>query len=78
MRDQTVDVSCLGCGGVLFKKGPLDDRGHWARQVASGSQLEPDGTDTYYKCPHCGAKNIVVSETSPHGVPQLRISHVKK
>ena len=77
MNDQTFDVPCLKCGGALFKKGPLDDKGHWARDGDSGSPLEYDKTDSFYKCLNCGAKNVVVDEISPHGVPQLRISHLK-
>lgn len=57
---------------------PLDDRGHWARDGDSGARLEYDKYDSFYRCLHCGTKNVVVSETSPFDVPQLKITRVKK
>lgn len=78
MDNQSVEVPCLECGAALYLKAPLDDRGHWARDGDDGARLEYDKVDSFYKCLQCGAKNVVVSETSPFDVPQLRITHVKK
>lgn len=77
MNNETDDVPCLKCGGALFQKGPLDDKGHWAREGDGGSPLEYDAIDSFYRCLHCETKNVVVDEISPYGVPQLRISHIK-
>lgn len=40
--------------------------------------LESDGDDCFYKCPHCGAKNVVVDGRNIYGMPEVRISHLKK
>jgi hypothetical protein len=72
-----MEQKCLNCGMVLFKKVRLDEHGHMAMNESTPLDLESDGTDQFFRCSHCSAKNVVVSSTSPHGVPQLRISHVK-
>lgn len=73
-----MEVKCLNCGGVLFETVPLDEKGHMAVDVNTRLALEYEGNDSFYRCPHCSAKNVVVEATSPHGLPQLRISHIKK
>lgn len=72
-----MEEKCLKCGGVLFEKVPLDDKGHMAMNADAPLELESDGVDNFFKCPHCSAKNVVVESSSPHGLPQLRISRVK-
>lgn len=72
-----INQLCLACKKVLFKKGLLDARGHVGKDPDSGVQLESDGNDSFYRCPHCGAKNVVVRSNSAHGLPQLKFTHVK-
>ena len=77
LEERNMEEKCLKCGGVLFEKVYLDDKGHTAMNSNSKVRLESDGTDQFFRCPHCSAKNVVVQSTSPHGLPQLRVSHVK-
>ncbi len=72
------DVKCLSCNGVLFKKTDLDNKGNWAMDPQHSLELSHDENDSYFKCPHCGAKNIVVDSMSPTGLSQLRIVRAKK
>jgi predicted nucleic-acid-binding Zn-ribbon protein len=39
--------------------------------------LHQDADDIYFKCPKCGAKNLIETDLSPTGLPQLRITRVK-
>ena len=73
-----IEVKCLKCGGVLFKKVFLDDKGHMAMDMNTKIDLESDEVDDFFRCPHCQAKNVVVDAISPHGLPQIRISHIKE
>lgn len=72
-----MEQKCLKCGRVLFDKVCLDDKGHMAMSADSKVKLECDGAGQFFKCPHCAAKNVVVQSTSAHGLPQIRVSHVK-
>ena len=57
----------------------MGDKGHLGRGKGSDDiMLESDDADVYYVCPHCGSKNVVPSEQSPHSLPQLHISRVKQ
>jgi len=73
-----MEEKCRKCGKTLFKKVLLDEQGHTAIDESTPISLESDDKESFFKCPHCLAKNIVVSSTSQYGVPQLRISHVKE
>lgn len=73
-----MEVKCLNCGGVMFKKVSLDEKGHLAMDANARLDLEHDGNDSFFRCPHCSAKNVVVDATSPQGLPQVRISHIMK
>lgn len=69
-----VNEPCLACGKTMFRKGPLDERGRfWGMHVDDKIELQSDGVDHYYACPHCQAHNVVISAGSGH-----RISHLKK
>jgi len=72
-----MEEKCLKCGRTLFEKVPLDDKGHMAMNADAPLELESDGVDHFYRCTHCSAKNVVVESRSPHGLLQLRVSHVK-
>lgn len=72
-----MEVKCLRCGNTLFKKIALDDRGHWAIDSDTPMKLEHDESDSFFRCRHCSAKNVVIETTSPNGLPQLTIHRVK-
>ena len=79
LKTDPFDQQCLACDEAMFRKGLLGDRGHLGRAKGGDPvKLESDDADVYYVCPHCGAKNVVLSEQSPHGLLRLRISHVKQ
>ena len=73
-----MEVKCLKCGRAMFKTVPLDNKGHMAINVNTPFDLEHDGKDSYFKCPNCSAKNVVIESNSPNGLPQARISHFKE
>jgi hypothetical protein len=68
---------CLACGSDMFETVLLDEHGHIAMDKSFPLSLESDEIDDYFKYPSCTAKNVVHHSTSPHGLPQIRISHVK-
>uniref|UniRef100_A0A6H1ZQY5 Uncharacterized protein n=1 Tax=viral metagenome TaxID=1070528 RepID=A0A6H1ZQY5_9ZZZZ len=72
------DVKCLSCNGVLFKKNALDNKGNWAMDPQHSLDLIEETDSTYFKCPHCSIKNIVVDSISPTGLGQLKIVRVEK
>jgi len=73
-----MDVNCLDCDGLLFKKVPLDNKGNWAIEVETPAMLEQDERDSFFLCPHCSAKNVVVDGESPTGLPGIRIVRARK
>ena len=73
-----MEVKCLDCNGVLFKKVSLDGKGNWAIDPATPIKLEHDESDSFFRCPHCSTKNVVIETTSPSGLMQLKIHRVKK
>lgn len=70
-------VNCLDCGNILFKIVTLDEKGNFAMDANSRLDLESDCEDEYFICPHCKAKNVVISTTSDSGIPALKLSHIK-
>jgi hypothetical protein len=66
-------IVCLNCSEVLFemepKRSPLGKRTHPLRRC----ELEEEGDKTFYRCPRCRAKNIVIETRSPSGFPQLTV-----
>jgi DNA-directed RNA polymerase subunit RPC12/RpoP len=79
LKTDPLDHSCLGCDQVMFRKGlPGGNVNPGSAKGSGGAKLESDDADWYIVCPHCGAKNVVLSERSPQGLPLLRISHVKQ
>ena len=73
-----MEQKCLKCGRVLFKKVLLDEKGHMAMDVNTPLDLESDDNEQFFRCPHCSAKNIVLSSTDPDGLPGLTVSHIKE
>ena len=69
---------CLNCGKPLFETSPVDDVHGSASGGMGFPNLESDGMDEFYRCPHCSAKNVIVSQRNPYGIPQLSLSHIKE
>jgi DNA-directed RNA polymerase subunit RPC12/RpoP len=66
----TRDENCRKCGTLLFKVVPLPPKGrYWAMSDEMPLDLKPDDDDKFYKCPHCGAKNVIVSRGEREGEP---------
>ncbi|HUJ68020.1 MAG TPA: hypothetical protein VLW86_00775 [Syntrophorhabdales bacterium] len=65
-------IICLNCTEVLCEIEP-------SRSGRSGSgsmarcELEEEDDQVFYRCPTCGAKNIVVETRTPSGFPQLTV-----
>lgn len=69
--------NCLKCGKILFDKVRLDDV-HWAMDSSTRKELESDGTDSFFRCPNCDTKNVVILSTNEQGVSQFVVSHIKE
>jgi len=67
------EENCRRCGKPLFKVVPLPPDGkNWAMYEKTRLEIKSDG-DSFYECPHCKAKNIVIEEHPPGRPPQKRI-----
>jgi hypothetical protein len=77
-EDELKHKLCLRCRKSLFAKTPADNGENSTVQGRTQPNLESDGSDCFYTCPHCGAKNVVVDERNIYGMPIVRISHIKQ
>jgi Zn finger protein HypA/HybF involved in hydrogenase expression len=77
-RDEPKQELCLQCRKALFAQELSDNRGGSAARGMAQPDLESDGDDCFYRCPHCGAKNVVVDERNIYGMPIVRLSHIKQ
>lgn len=66
---------CLACGEPLFKKNRLPTGG-WAMDPQEKLDLETVEGESFFRCPHCGRRNMVVQTTQPGGLPGIKISHL--
>jgi transcription elongation factor Elf1 len=73
----TMEEKCRRCGKTLFQKVLLDEKGHCAMSSDYKMELQHDGVDSYFHCPHCSAKNVVISYKDDTGVEALRILYAK-
>lgn len=69
---------CRKCNGVLFEKVLLNDQGLLAMSANKSLSLISEGEKKFFLCPHCGAKNIVISSSPKEGIAQMRISHAEE
>jgi DNA-directed RNA polymerase subunit RPC12/RpoP len=58
------DQNCINCRKILFRQVSPDGK-CWLMNDETRLDFESDETDHFYKCPHCGAKNIVAM-VGPH------------
>jgi Zn finger protein HypA/HybF involved in hydrogenase expression len=77
-EDELKQELCLQCRNDLFAMALSDNGGGSAAGRGQQPVLESDGDDCFYRCPHCGAKNVVVDERNIYGMPTMRISHIKQ
>jgi hypothetical protein len=77
-EDESKQELCLQCRKALFANALSDNGGGSIEVGMVQPDLESDGSDCFYTCPYCGAKNVVVVERNIHGMPIVRISHLKQ
>ncbi|MDO8580627.1 MAG: hypothetical protein Q7S13_04020 [Candidatus Omnitrophota bacterium] len=75
------DVKCLSCAHVLFRIGPLDEKGgSWGIFDDDRNQYEGihqrQGDKEYYECPACHKKNWTAIRSVPGQGEKVWISHV--
>jgi Zn finger protein HypA/HybF involved in hydrogenase expression len=78
IQDEPKQELCLQCRNGLFAMALSDNGGGSSAGRGTLPQLETDGADCFYRCPYCGAKNVVVDERNIYGMPVVRISHIKQ
>jgi DNA-directed RNA polymerase subunit RPC12/RpoP len=71
-----MEEPCRQCGGMLFHTVDIDGTGHRTLDPRTPLPLETDGGDSFYRCPHCGAKNVII-EKREAGLRHIRIVRVK-
>jgi DNA-directed RNA polymerase subunit RPC12/RpoP len=59
---------CKKCEKVLFKE-VTPDGANWLMSAEMPLDLKSDDNDKFYECPHCGAKNVIVSRSHKEGEP---------
>lgn len=76
-----MEIKCLKCGEILFRTVYLDNKGNMAidHQGPKNYTLKNDGTDKYFECSKCKAKNVTRHQSSKKNEPpQIWISHIKE
>ncbi len=72
-----MDVLYKKCQGKFFTRNQIDERGIFAMDPDDALPLAPEEGKLFFVCPHCEARNIVISAPDVEGVSQLRISHAE-
>jgi hypothetical protein len=76
-----MEIKCLKCGEILFRTVPLDNKGNMAidHKGPKNYTLKNDGTDEYFECSKCKAKNVIsLAPSKKNELPQSRIIHIKE
>ena len=62
------------CDGVVFVPGApgrgVGEEGFTGKTMV---ELAYDGTNRYFRCPHCSAKNIAIERTSQNGSSKIEV-----
>ena len=67
-------IVCLNCTETLSEIEPSREKHPKGKARASKRcELEEEGEEVFYRCPCCGAKNIVIETRTPSGFPQLTV-----
>jgi len=72
-----MEERCLTCDGVLFDRANFAKRIRGTIDLKNRLDLEWDGQEAFFRCPHCSVKHVVIEAVDEQGLPSLRISHVK-
>ena len=75
------EVKCLSCAHVLFRIGPLDEKGEaWGILDEDRKRFESihenQAGKEYYACPACHKKNWTAARSIPGQGAKVWISHV--
>jgi phage FluMu protein Com len=65
-------ILCLNCNQVLAEIEPYRNM-EGGQPAPARCELEEEGEKTFYRCPRCKVKNIVVEARTLNGYPQLAI-----
>jgi len=64
-------MKCLKCGKMLVEPGKFLNNGSILVDSETSVPLESENGDTFMRCKHCGAKNIMASDSPDSGPEKL-------
>ena len=75
------EVNCLSCGCVLFRIGPLDEKGEFWGVYNEDYKIfesmhKQIGEKEYYACPQCLKKNWIAGFSEPGKGQRTWVSHI--
>ena len=70
-------VKCLYCNHILFQNVFISHNGYSAFIRIPKIRIEATGYQQYCMCPHCFAKNVLVTTINQKGFRQLIVSHLE-
>jgi DNA-directed RNA polymerase subunit RPC12/RpoP len=69
-------VKCLRCGGILIETVESlswDRKGRPTKPQPKTCEIELEGDEAFYRCPHCRARNLLTETRGETGFPRLVI-----
>jgi len=67
-------IVCLNCSETLCEIDASREKNPKSKvRPPKKCELEEEGEEVFYRCPFCGAKNIVIETRTPSGFPQLTV-----
>jgi DNA-directed RNA polymerase subunit RPC12/RpoP len=63
----------MKCAEILVEHEPVTDLTARSPKKGKRCELEEEENRAFYRCPACGAKNLVAETRNSHGFPELRI-----
>jgi DNA-directed RNA polymerase subunit RPC12/RpoP len=70
-------MKCLNCNKRVAEFGAILKNGSYTIRSDSELEIEYENEDSFVRCPHCKAKNIIASEDSPSGGNKMYFHHIK-